>query len=208
MSRGRFGYKQWQCGFYAHDPAGSGIERPVALMHELGAFFAFARGTASYRSGSMPELQWATRDAALAVAIADALKESAWTRAAVAAHIFDLHPPLGKAGLVLSLEGVPDTDAVNLLFTGNTWPWRAALDGAGISGGYVEEASGAKTYVRVYAGVRVAEPDDAGRLRLLFHEALRCFPILLRPVDEEDRASATVAATRAWLLALPHVFER
>lgn len=207
VPRARFGYKQWQCGFYAHDPAGTG-ERLGALLHDIAAFVAFARGTASYRNGALPELQWATRCAAVAVTLEDALKESPWARTAIAAHVFDMHPPLGKAGLVLSLEGVPDTDTVNLLFTGNTWPWRAALDGIGVAGGYIEEANGAKTYVRMLNGVRVAEPDDASRLRLLFHDTLRCLPIFLRPVDEEDRGSAAVAATRAWLLGVHHIFER
>lgn len=208
MLRFRFGYKHWQCGVYAHDPELTGVERLVALLHHLAAFFAFVRGTVSYRNGGMPGLQWATRDATLASALSEALKESAWTRDAVAAHVFDLHPPQGKAGLVLSLEGVPDTDAVNFLLIGNTWPWRAALDGAGIAGGYVEEPGGAKTYVRMHTGVRVTESEDAERLRQLLQEVLRGFPILLRPVDEEDRESAAVAAARTWLLGISNIFER
>lgn len=184
------------------------MERLVALLHHLATFFAFVRGTVSYRNGGMPGLQWATRDATLAAALSEGLKEGIWTRAAVAAHVFDLHPPQGKAGLVLSLEGVPDTDAVNFLLIGNTWPWRSALDGAGVVGGYVEEPGGAKTYVRMHTGVRVAESADAERLRQLLHEVLRSFPILLRPVDEEDRENAAVAAARTWLLGHPSIFER
>lgn len=205
----RFGYKQWQCGFYAHDSATSGIDRVVALLQELVGFFAFLRGSMRYRNGPLSTLQWAARDPALAAELAEGLKDSAWTRAPAAAHIFDLHPPQGKAGLALALEGVPDADAANLLLTGNTWPWRTALDGAGVPGGYVEEeAGGAKTYVRMLTNVRVSEAEDAERLRQLFESVLRGCPVLLRPIEDEDREHGAVAATRNFLMALPSIAER
>lgn len=210
ISRRRFGYKQWQCGFYVHDPAAFGVDRVTSLLQELEGFFLFVRGTLAFKSGNLPGFQWATRDPALAAALSEALKESTWTRAGNAAHVFDLHPPLGKAGLVLAIEGVPAAEdmAVHLLLTGNTWPWRAAMDGADLPGGYVEETGGAKTYVRMLTGVRVAEPADAERLRRLFAEVLKGYPILLRPVDEEDRENAAVTAARAFLLGLPSILER
>ena len=192
-----------------HDPAAAGVQRAVALLQELGGFFAFVRGTAGYRNGALPAFQWATADAALAAELAEALKDGAWTRAKSAAHVFDLHPPQGKANLVLSLEGVLGQEAANLLFTGNTWPWRSALDAAGIPGGYVEEeAGGAKTYVRMLTDVHIADESAVERLRQLFSDALRGCPVLLKAVDEEDRAHMAVAATRCFLLTLPSIFER
>lgn len=204
----RFGYRQWQCGLYAHDPAMTGIDRPVALLHELAGFLAFVRGTPGYRNGALPGFQWAARDPAVTAALSEALKDGAWRRATDAAHVFDLHPPLGKAGLTLALEATPEQEATNLLFAGNTWPWRAALDGADIPGGYVEEEGGTKTYVRMLTGMRVTEPGDAARLRQLFEDVLRGWPVLLRPIEEEDRESAAVAAARTFLLTLPSIFER
>lgn len=194
---------------YFHDPATSGVDRATAILQELADFFAFVRGTVGYRNGPQPGYQWATRDPSLATAMSEALKDGTWSRAADAAHVFDLCPPLGKAGLALVLEGAPTAGTVNLLFTGNTWPWRAAFDGADVPGGYVEEeAEGVRTYVRMLTGVRVAEAEEAGWLRQLFSDALRGCPVLLRPIDEEDRESATVAATRAFLLTLPSIVER
>lgn len=154
----------------------------------------------------MPPFEWASRDPSLASAIAAAVKEdTAWSQAKEAAHIFDLHPPLGKAGLALTLEGTAAEGAVNVLLTGNTWPWRSALDAANVPGGYVEEATGTKTYVRMLTDVRVGETEDTERLRQLFEDVLRSFPVLLRAVDDEDRDNTSVASARSHLLALPSI---
>lgn len=180
----------------------------MTFLQDVEGVFAFAEGIAGHDHGVMPSFQWATRDRALADALSRSLRESAWSRATDAAHVFDLHPPTGKAGLVLALEGVPDAKAVNLIFTGNLLPWRAAFDGAGLSGGYVEAGDGAKIYVRMLTGARVGEPGGDRRLRRLFGDALRGYPVLLRPIDDEDGENTTVLAMRVFLLALPSIWLR
>lgn len=205
----RFGYKQWRCGVYVHDAESSGTARLSEFLQDLAGFFSFVGASAGYKNAPMPAFQWAANDPALATAMAEAMKDkNSWRQAKTAAHIFDMQPPLGKAGLALALEGAPGEEGVNVLLTGNTWPWRSALDAADIPGGYVEEANGTRTYVRMLTGVRVQEAEDARRLQHLFEEVLRNYPVLLRPLDDEERGNAAVTGAHAHLLSLRSIWER
>ena len=77
-------------------------------------------------------------------------------------HIFDAQPPIGKRITVLNLQLQTDS-VINLVISGNTWPFRERLDAFGIRGGYSETDDGkAHSYFRVWKQINVAG-EDAGR---------------------------------------------
>ena len=77
-------------------------------------------------------------------------------------HIFDAQPPIGKRITVLNLQLQSDSE-INLVISGNTWPFRERLDAFGIRGGYSEDADGkSHNYYRVWKQINVAG-EDAGR---------------------------------------------
>ena len=71
-------------------------------------------------------------------------------------HIFDAQPVVGKRITVLHLQISNDSE-VDLVITGQTWPFRARLDAFGIASGYKQEENGeARRYYRVWRQIDVA----------------------------------------------------
>ena len=71
-------------------------------------------------------------------------------------HVFEAQPVVGKRVTVLNLQLKGDSE-IDLVITGQTWPFRARLDAFGIAGGYTEEEGGeARRYYRVWKQIDLA----------------------------------------------------
>ena len=71
-------------------------------------------------------------------------------------HVFEAQPVQGKRITVLNLQLRSESE-IDLVITGQTWPFRARLDAFGIAGGYTEEeGGGARHYYRVWKQIDVA----------------------------------------------------
>ena len=75
-------------------------------------------------------------------------------------HVFDAYPVVGKRITTLNLQIVSDT-VLDLVITGHTYPFRAALEAHGIQGGYQEGEGGVDKgqYVRVWKSIDISEDD-------------------------------------------------
>ena len=84
-------------------------------------------------------------------------------------HIFDAQPVIGKRITVLNIQLCSDS-VFDLVITGHTWPFRAALDSFNIHGGYRddEESKEKRQYVRVWKEIDTSNRDVCNR----FHEML------------------------------------
>ena len=77
--------------------------------------------------------------------------------------IFDVPPAFGKRVVVMCIEiESENTDTVNLVLTGGTFPFRDRLNEFGLQGGYVKsEDDGEKgKYYRVWNGVDLSVPEQ------------------------------------------------
>jgi len=82
-------------------------------------------------------------------------------------HVFEAQPVVGKRVTTLNIQVVNDS-VLDLVITGHTYSFRAALDGFGIHGGYNNDEDGKRQYVRVWKGVDVSQENT----RLRFMEML------------------------------------
>lgn len=75
---------------------------------------------------------------------------------------FEAQPVTGKRVAVLNLQLSDDDSVLDLVISGHTWPFRARLDSAGITGGYVEEGD-ARRYVRVWRQIDTSDESQQTR---------------------------------------------
>ena len=79
---------------------------------------------------------------------------------------FEAQPVAGKRVTLLNLQLNADERLFDLVISGHTWPFRARMDAAGISGGYVEGASNeTRRYLRVWKDIDSS--DEAQQTRFL-----------------------------------------
>ena len=123
----KVGVKAWRIAMYASSAS------PANVLQLIGAFVAVKIQTLEFASTGAPELQLSLSSREH---LPDGVPEG-WTFAQVGSigpHPFDAGPVRGKRHILLQVEQEGVGDNYSMLFLGNTWPFRAQLDAAGVPG--------------------------------------------------------------------------
>ena len=87
--------------------------------------------------------------------------------------VFEAQPVTGKRITVLNLQ-LDGDDKMSLIIAGHTWPFRARLDSAGISGGYVgdeaDKENGTRKYFRVWKDIDVSDENQQQKFLTMLND--------------------------------------
>ncbi len=210
------GYVQWRVGFYATDACN--------FLRLLDGWFRFkAQQVARDRPFQV------TLHPHMGVDLAPVWEDLEYKHytlqqpsATLPLHVFEAQPVIGKRITNLHLQ-LDDDNALSLIVTGYTWPFRGRLDAFGIRGGYVGDEADkdnmARKYFRVWKDIDVSVEDQRQRFLVMlsdvfknvvmrvsldrrptpdthaaaFVERLRQQPALFFTPDPEPEAPATAA---------------
>lgn len=107
-------------------------------------------------------------------------------------HIFHAQPVVGKRIPILNLQISSDT-VFDLVITGHSWPFRAALDAFGVRGGYQEAENENRQYVRVWKDIDVSDQEVSKRFVEMLEAAFKglCLRVVLdrQPTPDTDMAN-------------------
>ena len=115
---------------------------------------------------------------------------------------YECQPVVGKKIVTMTVQ-VEDENHVSVLFGGNTWAFRQALDEFGVNGAYFEEDSETTTkdgdtkqnrrYFRLLKSVDVSDTEAAAKIKATIEEIFHCLCMKVSiegsPVVEDSSVS-------------------
>lgn len=192
------GFVPWRVAFYV---AGSAPDRIDFIINLLDNFFAYRQRTEQQRAFPMLEAVYTvTTLAACTVAASDLEISSTLTQSDEFSFCFyEAAPPFGRRLIccVIDIEG----SNISALISGNTYPFRTALDDADIGGDYgPADESGIRQYYRVLPSQSMDSFDLATLLATVFKDSL-----ILCSVRTEIEPDTPAAAYVRSLKEKPHL---
>ncbi len=190
------GVKPWRVAVYI------GGATPVPALDLLAAFVRHKASTLEFQATGVPALHVVPRVPEL---LGGQVPEP-WVEMAagsVEAHPFDAPPPRGRRHVILMLEKEDATERYSVVVSGNTWAYRDRFEAAAVAGGYIDEESAGREYVRVLRDLTV---DDAGRARV--EHILEAGVLHGQAVYLEHQIDAQDDPMLKWLTTMPTVFTR
>ena len=198
------GFVQWRVAFYVAGSADAAVENFFMLLDD---FFTFK----SKALAKEIEIHVRPRKSAAAEVTSDLVESlsyehltfhEATAESKLPLKMFEAQPVIGKRVVTMFVQPESATN-VSILFGGNTWAFRAALDEAGVKGAYLEEEGGedqqkpqnqsgfqnnGRKYVRVLRSLDVSSGEQAktlqGVIENVFHNlAMKC---VVETAPEED----------------------
>jgi hypothetical protein len=113
----------------------------------------------------------------------------------------EAQPVVGKKILTMSIQPESE-DVVSLVWSGQTYNLRDALDVAGIKGAYQEETSGdqqvGRKYYRVLQSFDVTASENKGKIQRLLSETFKNLAtrVLVSPAEEDSSVAAFIEELR------------
>ena len=188
------GVKAWRVAVYAS------TKEPVEVLNILGDFIKQKARGPEYAACGAPGM-WVTKNSA--PNLPEQLPEP-WVREPAGAanpHPFDASPLRGRRHLMLQVEQRDDGD-YDLMFLGNTYPFRERFDACSVEGGYVGEGD-KKEYVRCLQAISLNEDGKQRMAKVLGPDGLQHHALLLL----NETGSADDEMVR-WLLTTHNAHRR
>ena len=176
----------WRVAFYVAGPAPERVDFAISLLDN---FFAYRRRTETVRPFPVLEAVYTVATTAQYTVQAENFELPSTVTASddMRFPFTAAAPPFGRR-VVCCIVDFED-DAVSAVISGNTWPFRAALDAAGIGGDYgPADEDGHREYYRVIPSQAMEEFDLAATLDTLFKGTMIMCSIRENPADDSAGA--------------------